>query len=118
MSMIKQVKRPPIRSKGAYNRKSHIITNTAGEYCGKIPSYERRLTFVTLEDVFPGQFEQNFVLYNPMLTKEQNERILKHAHSHTFRHIPMTDDDVDAFVYDKEHLNDFIIAYKKFLNFD
>jgi hypothetical protein len=119
MSIIRQTKVRPISSKASHNRKSHVITNTVGEYNDKVPSYERKLTFVTLEDVFPGQFEQNYVIYNPMLTKEENERILKHAHMHTFEHTPITDDDVDALtVYDKDHLDDFIEAYKKILNFD
>lgn len=94
-------------------------TETAGEFCSHPPTYERKLTFVTLEDVFPGQFEFNYVLFNPGLTKEQNERVLRHAHYHTFKHHPMTDDDLDVLTaFDINTLGDFIIAYKKFLGIE
>lgn len=109
----------PYPKKWCINRKSDIVTDTKGDFCGNVPTYEETLTFVTFEDVFGGQFENNCVLYNPMLTKEQNERALKNAHMQIFNHHPMTDDDLDMLtVYDKYHLHDFIKAYKQFLGID
>jgi hypothetical protein len=70
-----------------------------------------------LEDILSGQVEYNYVIYNPMLSKEQNMRILKNAHDETFKHHPITDDDLDELtIFDKNHLEDFITEYKKFLN--
>lgn len=98
------------------SKASVTLTETPGEFCKHAPSYKKKLTFVTLEDIFGGQFEMNMVLYNPRLSKEQNERILKHVHMHVFRHHPITDDIVDELTsYDEDHLDEFMEAYKKLI---
>ena len=99
------------------NKAFKVMTTTPGEFCKLTPRYDLQLTFVTMEDIFGGQFENNHVVYNPILPKEKRMQILKQAHEYHFKHHPITDDDLDELtVYDNQHLNDFVIAYKRFLN--
>lgn len=106
----------------AYNYadgKANKVTKTPGEFNGNVPSYEPQLTFVTMEDVLGYPIDKNYVCYNPNLSKEKNEHILKSAHENTFKHKKITDEDLDALtVYDKFHLLDFVKAYKAFLNIE
>ncbi len=101
------------------NKAFNTETETPGEFSKNVPSYKDKLTFVTMEDVFGGQFETNHVLFNPKLSKEQNERILKQAHCYHFKHHPITDDDLDMLTaFDEDSLDEFAIAYKKFLGIE
>ena len=121
MGTVKKINTHWIRSTYSFpvtpNKAFKVETETSGEFCRYPPKYQKRLNFVTLEDILPGQIEYNYVIYNPMLSKEQNMKILKNAHDETFKHHPITDDDLDELtIFDKNHLEDFITEYKKFLN--
>lgn len=73
------------------------------------------IRFVTLEDILGGQQGLNWVIYNPILDKIDNEKILRNVTKHVFR-ITLTEDDVDELtVFDKYHLHDFIEAYRNML---
>jgi hypothetical protein len=98
------------------SKASCTFTETKGDFCIHAPDYEKMLTFVTMEDIVGGQVNYNDVIYNPNLSKEKNECILRKTHERHFPEKPITDDDLDMLcVYDKQHLNDFVLAYKKFL---
>ena len=98
------------------NKAFNTETDTQGEYCNHPPKYEKKLTFVTLEDVLGGQEQFNHVLLNPALSKERNERVLKSVHEFHFPHTPITDEDLDVLTsFDENHLEDFIIAYRTLL---
>lgn len=74
-------------------------------------SYRPQLKFVTLEDIFGGQWEFNYVIYNPVLSKLRNEEIIKKITKNEFG-VNLTDDEVDELTtYDRHHLLDFIDAY-------
>lgn len=78
-------------------------------------SYQQALKFVTLEEIFGGQYEMNYVIFNPVLSKEQNEHILRSITERVF-HITLTDDEVDALtVFTRHELNDFITLYRSTL---
>ena len=99
------------------NKSFKVETTTPGEFCKLTPRYDKTLAFVTMEDIFGGQFENNHVIYNPILPKEKRMEVLRKAHEFHFKHHPITDDDLDILtVYNDQHLNEFIIAYKEFLN--
>jgi len=74
--------------------------------------------FVCLDDVVGNPCLMNTVIYNPLLSKERNEEILKKAVKVQLWK-DLTDDEVDVLTsYDKYHLDDFIehlrsIIYKK-----
>jgi hypothetical protein len=76
-----------------------------------IMAYAESLKFVTLEDIFGGQYEFNYVIYNPYLSKLRNEEILKKVTKNEFNVI-LSDDEVDELTaFDRHHLFDFIDAY-------
>lgn len=78
-------------------------------------SYREALKFVTLEDILGGQEEMNWVVYNPALSKTDNEKILKHVTKLKFD-ITLTADELDALtIFDKLHLYEFIEAYRETL---
>jgi hypothetical protein len=96
------------------SKASCILTETGGEFCKYPPSFDTVYSFVTIEDVLGYPVEYNHVCLNPRLSKEKNEMILKKAHEFHFKQIPLTDDDFDILTsFDKNHLHDFIIEYKK-----
>ena len=121
MSLFKQIENRWKKNHYSYpvipNKAFHTETETSGEFCNHPPKYDRALTFVTVEDVIGGQVGFNHVLLNPMLSKEKNEQTLKMAHMFHFPNTPITDDDIDQLTsFDKEHLEDFIVAYRTLLH--
>ena len=84
-----------------------------------LPKYITHLHFVTMEDIIPGELGMNHVIYNPMLTKEENEKILKKATDYHFKHHHLTENDFDELTsYDVHQLHEFIAAYKKKLHIE
>jgi hypothetical protein len=74
-------------------------------------AYAESLKFVTLEDIFGGQYEFNYVIYNPCLSKLRNEEIIKDVTKNEFNVI-LSDDETDELTtFDRHHLHDFIDAY-------
>lgn len=78
-------------------------------------SYREAIKFVTIEDILGGQQGMNWVVYNPALSKTDNEKILKSVTKRKFN-LTLTDDEVDALTaFDKFHLYEFIEAYREML---
>jgi F0F1-type ATP synthase delta subunit len=67
-----------------------------------------KIKFVCLDDITGHPCQMNHVIYNPLLSKERNEEIIKKVCEEHLR-LKLTDEQLDELtVYDENHLNDFI----------
>ena len=68
-----------------------------------------KMKFVCLDDITGHPCQMNHVIYNPVLSKERNEEILKKVcKDHLGLHL--TDEQLDELtVYDENHLYEFIM---------
>jgi hypothetical protein len=64
--------------------------------------------FVCLDDITGHPCQMNHVVYNPLLSKERNEEIIKKV-CEDHLGIKLTDEQIDELtVYDEHHLDEFI----------
>lgn len=72
-----------------------------------------KMRFVCLDDITGHPCQMNHVVYNPLLSKERNEQILRKVCEEQLR-LKLTDEQLDELtVYDENHLNEFIEHFNR-----